>query len=178
MNLLRRIRQALWGTTTNVFRAAAPADSKSAPTDALETNSYPLLYNETNFDRQRNNVEFTVFSSGARTAPVTSSTFTNHNARGVTLFLNITAVSGTSPTLQPWIDERDPTSGANMFTANWPIQSAITRKVHKYYPAVSDNLGTGVYVQGLQLARRWRVRVSIGGTNPSFTFSIGACYCL
>lgn len=65
------------------------------PVDAIDaTGNYkisPQLYNSTSYDAQRGNQSFTGLASAARTATVTTQDFTNHNARGILVYLNITA---------------------------------------------------------------------------------------
>jgi hypothetical protein len=74
-------------------------------------------------------------------------------------FLDVTAASGTTPTLNVSIVTKDPISG-------------------KWFTLVSFTQATGVTTErkpitvnlGAFLAATW----TIGGTTPSFTFSIGA----
>jgi hypothetical protein len=75
----------------------------------------------------------------------------------VVFFLNVSSVSGTNPTLDIFIDIRDPASG------NWVNQDK--------FPTVTS---TGTWALALPVrSTRYRVRWVLGGTNPSFTFSIG-----
>jgi hypothetical protein len=75
----------------------------------------------------------------------------------VVFFLNVTAVSGTSPTLDVYVDIQDPASGA------WVNQDK--------FPTVTS---TGTWALALPVrAVKYRVRWVLGGTSPSFTFSIG-----
>jgi len=176
MNLLRRIRQALWGTTTNIFRAAAPADAKSAPTDAVQTLPHPHLYNETKWDRQRGNTEVTVLASAARTATGASAAQTNHNARGALLYIRVTAVSGTSPTLRIDPQSKDPISATHNSLTLSPNITATGSYQLACYPGAADTDGVIYNSTGLPLPRTWRVQYAIGGTSPSFTFSVSALY--
>lgn len=60
-----------------------------------------MLYNPTsgNYERARGNIEGTLLASAARTTTTTTSIQTNHNARGVALYLHITANPGGGQTL-------------------------------------------------------------------------------
>jgi len=177
MNLLRRIRQALWGTTTNVLRAAAPADARSAPTDALQTLPHPALFNESTWDRQRGNTEATILSPATRTATGSSAKQTTFNAQAALFHTKITAVSGTSPTLRIVVRGVDPVTGSLVWLA---YTTAYTTTGHR-----AKVIGAGVYnddgigaleIQRVPPPRSYDIRYEIGGTTPSFTFSVGVQY--
>ena len=55
----------------------------------------PLLYNNNTWDRFRNNAEITLLESATRNSDTASPYQTNYNARGVVIYLNVTAVPGT-----------------------------------------------------------------------------------
>lgn len=86
------------------------------PGDGLAATSKPAIvstaiqhrFNGTTYDRERGNVE-----TGALVVPTTSSVNgadqTNHNGRGITVVVDITALTGTSITFT--IQGKDPTSG-------------------------------------------------------------------
>jgi hypothetical protein len=75
----------------------------------------------------------------------------------VVFFLNVTSVGGTDPTLDVYIDIQDPASGA------WVNQDK--------FPTVTS---TGTWALALPVrAVKYRVRWVLGGTSPSFTFSVG-----
>ncbi len=78
--------------STNPLDAARAADGVSG-TLILPAAGY--LYNGATFDRQRGNVEGTALASAARTATVTSADITNHNARALNLFIDVTAITDT-----------------------------------------------------------------------------------
>ena len=74
----------------------------------------------------------------------------------VVFFINVTAVSGTSPTLNVYIDIQDPISGA------WANQYS--------FPQIT---AVGLYYQPLQVqSTKYRVRWVLGGISPSFTFAV------
>jgi len=101
----------------------------------------------------------TLLASGTRTSSDNTSDIDILYYRNLDILIDVTAVSGTSPTLDVYIDGK--------FTA-----------VGKYYPIASQ---TGITATGqwlLQLRnipyRYIRVRWAIGGTSPSFTFGVYA----
>jgi len=73
------------------------------------------------------------------------------------LFCNVTAVSGTSPTLDLYVDIRDPCS------SNWVNQDKF-----------STITAVGTYALAVWVrSTQYRVRWVLGGITPSFTFSVG-----
>lgn len=82
------------------------------------------------------------------------------NYRDMHLFLDVTAVSGTTPTLDIYAQALDPV------TLNW----ADTQLLY------SGIAATGTYYSNpgsLGLGTDFRVRWVLGGTTPNFTFSVG-----
>jgi len=101
----------------------------------------------------------TLLASGSRTSSGNTGDIDILHYRNLDILIDVTSVSGTSPTLDVYIDGK--------FTA-----------VGKYYPIASQ---TGINTTGqwlLQLRnipyRYIRVRWVIGGTSPSFTFAVYA----
>ena len=76
----------------------------------------------------------------------------------IVFFLDVTAVSGTNPTLDLYIDIQDPVSGKWVNQDKFPtVRSAGTHAL-------------AVFVRSNRYAVRW----VLGGTSPAFTFSVGA----
>lgn len=100
----------------------------------------------------------------------------NPAAVGLMLLVNVSAASGTSPTLALTVQVKDPASG------NWialgpaaPNLTAVSTQLIQVYPGdVSDTSITLIPVALPALP--WRVAYTIGGTSPSFTFSVGYAY--
>lgn len=115
----------------------------------------------------------TLLASSTKTASFNGDDVANLGYRGGHIVIDVTAASGTSPTLVVTVQGKDPTSG-------------------KYYTilASASITGTGTTVlrifDGATVAANtaandvlppvWRVISTIGGTSPSFTYSIGATY--
>lgn len=105
--------------------------------------------------------EETLVTSAVRTANGQGSALAPKGEK-VRLFLDVSAAGGTSPTLDVKVDVRDPLSG------NW-VQNA---------EAFAQVTGTGTtsLVITNPLGTEFRIRWVIGGTSPSFTFSVGAVW--
>jgi len=140
------------------------------------------LFTEKNgtWDRERGNDEITVLASAARTTSANSSDITNYNARGAIFFINVTAVSGSSPTLNILIQMVDPVSAGTAVIAQLTANITGTGQyVLIVYPGATD-VGVDLKnpsiseAQDVPLPRTHNVRYEIGGTTPSFTFSVGA----
>lgn len=112
-----------------------------------------------------------LLASAARTATVDSDDQRDANAEAVHVIVNVTAVAGTSPSMTARIQGRDPASGGYY---DLLVGSAITAtgmtvlKVGPGLGAVANGAAADI------LPDVWRVRCEIGGTTPSFTFSVGA----
>lgn len=74
------------------------------------------------------------------------------------MFVDVTAVSGTSPTMDLFIESRDPVSGKYFVIDSITGITGVSQHVRRL-----TNFGDTI-----------RVRWVLGGTSPSFTFSIGA----
>lgn len=97
--------------------------------------------------------------SAARTAngDTTATPLNTDYASVLTFFLDVTAVSGTTPTLDVYIDIQDPLSG------KWVNQDK--------FPQVTT---TGTWALAVYCrSNRYAIRWVLGGTTPSFTFSVG-----
>jgi hypothetical protein len=75
----------------------------------------------------------------------------------IVFFLNITSVSGINPSLDLYVDIQDPASGS------WINQDKFDTKT------TVGAWGLALPVRGNKYSVRW----VLGGTNPSFTFSVG-----
>jgi hypothetical protein len=136
------------------------------------------LYNGTSYDRQRNNNEPSVLASAARTTSANSADLVNYNARGVRLFLDVSAQSGTTPTLDVKVQVKDSVSGLYVDLPGAAFAQnigTVQTKILDIYPGLAAATGAAV---NEMLSRTWRVVATIGGVTPSFTFSVSSAYIL
>jgi len=159
---------------------ASNIDGVGAGAYALNVRTFLHGFNGTNWDRWRNNTEVTVLPSATRTAGGVSPDQTNFNARGVVIYLNITAVSGTFAAgegLNIHIDFKDPVSGEYpQVTPDIGPYTTTGLRCIVVYPGATDVRGYFPTENDVPLPRTWRVHYGITGTTPSFTFSVGASY--
>jgi len=104
-----------------------------------------------------------LYSGTASASSNTHSTPTlTRYVREATFFLDITAVTGTNPTLDVTIHEYDRIGG------NWHLLATFTQKT-----GIGTDVGRVQYGLGDKVA----VDYAIGGTNsPSFTFQLNATF--
>ena len=93
--------------------------------------------------------------------------------KGLTLFLNVSAASGTSPTLDCKVQQLDVISGGwfDVAGASFPQVATTVNLALTIFPGAASQ--ANVSVNGT-IRNQFRVAYAIGGTTPSFTFSIGA----
>ncbi len=121
-------------------------------------------------------VTIPVFTLAARTVTLNSGDLTNPiNARGVLLYLNVTAASGTTPTLDVKVQHKDSLQAIYVDVPG----GAFTQKTGAItdtlvvYPGIAVTANRQV---SATIGAVWRIVATIGGTTPSFTFSVTADY--
>lgn len=159
---------------TELPAAAALADAAANPTVPL-VGAPALLFNGTTWDRARGNEELQVLASAARTATTASSMFTNRNARGIIVELNVTAASGTGG-LTLHIQERLSVVIASAVNV---APTAITTTGIRYfvvYPGATETNKNAAIAQVVSqpLSRQWRILV-LHGDASSYTYEVNAC---
>lgn len=115
-----------------------------------------------------------ILASAARTANGQSADFTadNDSPLGIAQFVvDVTAVAGTTPALTVIIEGLDPVSGKYFPLLTSAALNATGTTVLRVGPGlpVTANLSANDI-----MPKQYRVRYTITGTTPSFTFSIGA----
>lgn len=116
------------------------------------------------------------FPSAARAASANGDAMKNRTGRGVALFLEITAVSGTDPTLDVKLQVRDPVANQwhDLPGAAFAQKTGTGRDTLTVYPGVAETANETV---SDVLPADWRAVATIGGTDtPTFTFSVAGYY--
>lgn len=96
---------------------------------------------------------------------------TNLVGRGVKLAIDITAITGTSPTLTVKVQGKDAASGKYYDILSSVALSAAGTTVLEVYPGIANAANSTL---GVTLPKTWRVSYAIGGTTPAVTATIGA----
>jgi len=103
----------------------------------------------------------TLHPSGAETASVTGTDVDIEPLKAANFYLDVTAVSGTTPTLDIKIQEKDPVSAKYFDLVSFTQVTAVTTERKQYGSGVGELPGKII-----------RFAAIIGGTTPSFTFSL------
>jgi hypothetical protein len=110
--------------------------------------------------------------SAARTAQASTADFINPGSRGIYVWLNVTAASGTGG-LQVKVQAKDPASGAYSSLHASPTAIIATgQNIYVLYPSGTVITGTSTSYNAV-LPRTWRVTVLVGDAS-SYTYSVGA----
>ena len=121
------------------------------------------------------NHEFTVFAPAARTASANSTDLENRAAKGIHLILDVTAASGTTPTLDVKVQRKCPLSDAYVDVPSGAFAQKTTTGTDDLviYPGVAETANRSV---SDVISSQWRVVATIAGTTPSFTFTVAGSY--
>lgn len=95
----------------------------------------------------------------------------NLNARGLKLVIDITTITGTTPTLTVTIQGKDPVSGKYFTILASAALNATGTTVLTVYPGLTASANV---TANDVLPRDWRVITAIAGTTPAVTATIGA----
>lgn len=106
----------------------------------------------------------------AASAGATGTVYNGANGRGIALFINISAISGTTPTLTVTLKGLDANGNAYTILASAAL-NATGLTVLKVYPALTAAANT---VANDVLPINWRVDTAIGGTSPSVSATVNA----
>lgn len=137
----------------------------------------PFGYNDnaTVYERQRPNMSGTLLASAARTGSTTSPTQTSYSGRGVLIFLDVTAASGTGG-LTVKLRALDPVTGGGFHINVDPTAITATGSYgYMIYPGASSAGGGTATVKQFTPAavpRTWNVSV-VHGDASSYTYSLG-----
>lgn len=150
----------------NTVNLSLSGDADAGATGLIVT-PRQTLFNGSNWDRQRNNIDVTLLASASRTTTQTSADIVTYNLAGISVFLNMTIVGTGSVTLT--INGKDPASGVyyNILTG-----AAVVSNVGNLYrvmpgiPAVA-NKDVNAY-----LPRVIQIVVTANNANPA-TYSVG-----
>lgn len=117
------------------------------------------------------NLEFAVFPSAARTTTTNSTDIADFNANAGIFHLNITAASGTTPTLDIKIQAKCEATGVytDIPGASFSQKTGTGTDMLVVCPGVTVSANKAV---SHPLPIYWRAVATIGGTTPSFTFSL------
>jgi hypothetical protein len=136
------------------------------------------LYNGSTIDQRRGNQDnIALINSVATTTTQTSADQTNYNARGLYVIVDVTA--GSTLSLTPEIDLKDPVSGKyrKILLAGSAL-TGVTTATYLVYPGANTTVPVGsdiTLISSVPLPRTWRVVVTHGNGNAA-TYKVAVCY--
>lgn len=116
------------------------------------------------------NVAVALMAPAAQTSTQTSPDQVNAGSHALHVILDVTALAGTTPTVVVTINGKDPASGKYYPLLTGGTVSTASTNVYRIGPALTaaTNTVTNDYVP-----RVFQVVVTIAGTTPSVTYSVG-----
>lgn len=129
--------------------------------------------------KNANSDNITVLSIASGTTTQTSPDQTNTNFRGAYIIVNVTTLTGASPTLTPKIQGKDPVSGQyfSLLLATTAISAAGTF-VYLIYPNAAAGTQGVTQSSGFALPHTWNVVMTVGGTVSNEVYTVAASYLL
>jgi hypothetical protein len=159
----------LWNGTNYDRPREATADALAVTGIAAKST---VLWNGASFDRQVGNVDTAALVTlSAASVGGNSSDQTNMNGRGLQVGINITAISGTSPTLTVTVQGKDAASGTYYTLLASASLNATGFTLLTVYPGSPTTANVS---SAMPLPRTWRILYAITGTGPSVTATVGA----
>lgn len=124
-------------------------------------------------DPKNTDVGKVVNITAAGLGTVTTNDLQNVNATGLTVVVDITAITGTSPTLTVTIQGKDVASGKYYTILAGAALTATGTTVMRIYPGITQtNTAT---LASFTIPEWYRISYTIGGTTPAVTATIGVC---
>ncbi|MEQ7806159.1 hypothetical protein [Priestia aryabhattai] len=155
----------LEGDVVEVSSAANANDGSGTNTRFMYTSAFQQAFNGSGWDRWRNNTEGLLLPSAWRTTPTTSATQINHNAKGVFLCLDITAIPNATETLILEVKSVINTNGSWAY-ANYTIPANTIGKFYLLvYPGIGEKVINRVTQASSVIPRSWYASVNHSGTG-------------
>lgn len=152
---------------------ATPADASALAGNGVQIANVPMLFNGTTYDRERGNIDAqssVVSLGGVGAGTYNSGDTVNHNHRGIQVGINITAITGTSPTLTVTIQGKDVASGQYYTLLASAALNATGFTLLTIYPGLTVAANS---VANQVMPRTFNIKAVVGGTTPSVTATIG-----
>lgn len=159
------------GQTDGTVKDEVVLTGSNAKVDGATSPIIPqMLYNGATYDLQRNNTQGTLLASAARTATTISPTQTNHNGRGISVILDITAASGAGG-LQIFVRGKDVNGKA--YNLNTGVTAIIATGLYvlEVYPGSTGTTGQIKESVSHKLPRTFDVMIQHGDAS-SYTYAV------
>lgn len=156
----------LWSSAGNAVPLATAAAGGG---DNANGTAFPAvgqeLFNNTNWDRQRNNVDVTLLASASRNTTQTSADITTYNLSGITVIVDCTAGAGT---VTLTINGKDPASGKYYPLLTGTAVTSATTNVYRIMPGLTAvaNKDVNAYLPRI-------IQIVLTSNLASLTYSVG-----
>lgn len=133
-----------------------------------------LQFNGSSYERQRGNTEGALLASSVRATDTNSANQTNYNARGVLIYINVSAVAA-GETVTPKLYLRDTTSSADFLIWTGSVIDVTGLKAYLFYPGTVSTR----YTQAVDIAisRSWYLTMDHSASG-NWTYSASYSYIL
>ena len=133
-----------------------------------------LQFNGSSYERQRGNTEGALLASSVRATDTNSANQTNYNARGVLIYINVSAVAA-GETVVPKLYLRDTTSSVDFLIWTGAAIDATGLKAYLFYPGTVSTR----YTQAVDIAisRSWYLTMDHSASG-NWTYSASYSYIL
>lgn len=112
-----------------------------------------------------------VLSLSGASVSGTSAVFNNAQGRGVTVFLDVASLSGTTPSFVPSIVGYDSVTAQTYTLMTGPSVTAAGTHAMQLYPGLASTAGTAA---DAVLPQQWQLAYTIAGTTPAVTVTATA----
>jgi len=116
----------------------------------------------------------TAFASRSRTSSSTSGDYTNYSSKGVTVYWDISVISG-SETVTLYVRTKDPISGSYRNLIASACLTTASSYTYMIYPNIAAGAEGITETIGYPLPRIWDMNVVHDSGSP-FTYSVAYCY--
>lgn len=138
------------------------------------------LFNGATTDQQRGNLDnITLINASAVTTTQTSADQKNYNARMLYVVVNVTTLTGTSPTLTPKLQGKGPVS-VQYFAIGAALTAISATGLYVYLFSLSAPAAAGgvTATSAFPIPRTWNWTMTAGGTITNATYTVEAMYIL
>ena len=176
-------------TTTPIMTpATGPSNPFAAPTYLVDVFGNPLSTTNpaptTLYDANGNRIAFNadnnqIMNVTSGTTTQTSPDQTNISARGAYIIVNVTTLTGTTPTLTPLIQGKAPV--ANQYFTLLLATTAISANgkfVYLVYPNAPAGAGGVTQSAAFNLPKTWNIVMTVGGTVTIEAYTVEVSYLL
>jgi len=172
------------GSTAAVGNLTVASDGNNTFVNTIYSSAYQQGFNGSTWDRWRNNVPMVVLPTAKRTASINTPLVTNHNAKGMIVYFNVTAkTTAASPTVTLKLRTSSPNGEAQMhYLASFDITNVgIGAYSAIIYPGSTGGTTLDSFVKaviGIPVPRIFDIQVIHNADITDLTYSLSCSFIL